>query len=118
MALNVNFKTPVAGTVAPAANAAPTQYFESSVRFNEVRAEVVGDGTSTSIVITHNLGMSPAELAADFPRVQFEPIAANAPSHFVSARATNTVTVGFNGTFLSGGTFGIISIQRPQSAGR
>ena len=116
MAIVPNYKTPVSGATAPTATAPPTQYFESSVRFNKVRAELTGDGAATTVVVTHNLGLSPAELAADFPEVNVEPIAAGAPTWYVSARATNTVTLGFGGTF--SGTFGVVSISRPHSGSR
>lgn len=116
MAIPVTYKTPVSGTIAPVATTPPTQYFESTVRFNKVSAEVQGDAASTSVVVTHNLGLSAAELAADFPDVNFEPIVTGAPSWWVSARATNTVTIGFSATFTNGTTFGVVKVSRPLSS--
>lgn len=115
MAISVNYKTPVSGTVAPTATTAPTQLFESTVKYNTVVAELVGDGTSTSVVITHNLEASTAELAADFPDVGVEPLVSGAPSWWVSTRGTNSVTIGLSATFTSGVTFGVVKIKRPLS---
>lgn len=116
MAIVPNYKTPVSGTIAPAANAAPTQYFESSTRYNKVVAELNGDGSATGVTITHNLGMSPAELAADLPDVGIENVVSGAPTWWVTARTTNNVQLSFGGTF--SGTFGVCKISRPLSNAR
>jgi len=114
MAITLSYLWPVTGGTPPASSATPPNIPTSSVKFNEVAIDMVGDGSAVSVVATHNLELTPAELAAGFPEVRFEPIVAGAPSGFyVSAKATNTVTVGFNSaTFV--GTYGILRIARPQ----
>lgn len=116
MAIVPNYKTPVSGTIAPGASTAPTQYFESSVRYNKVVAELNGDGAATGVTITHNLGLSPAELAADFPDIGIENVVSGAPSWWVTARTTNNIQLSFGGTF--SGTFGVAKISRPVSLAR
>ena len=114
MAITLSYLWPVTGATAPAATQNPPQIPQSSVKFNEVAVNMVGDGSAVSVTVTHNLQLTAAELGAGFPEVRFEPIVAGGPSGFyVSAKATNTVTVGFNSaTFV--GTYGILRIARPQ----
>lgn len=116
MAIGQVYKTPISGTIAPTATQAPTQYFESSVRFNRVNVELTGDGVATGITITHNLGLSPAELAADYPDVGLTPLLSGAPSWWVTANTANNTQLSFSGTF--SGTFFIAKISRPQSSTR
>jgi hypothetical protein len=119
MALTATYFWPVATpgtTTPPASSAAPPTNITSSVRFNQVDVEVTGDGTSTTIVLTHNLEITPTELTQLWPEVRFEPIVASAPSPYVVARASNTVTVAFVGTSLL--ATHIVRISRPFSATR
>lgn len=111
MAITLTYEWPVSGATAPTANATPPNIPTSTTKFNEVIVSAIGDGTATSFTITHNFGLTPAELAALFPEVRYEPSVAGAPSYYVSARATNSVTVGLNGTFV--GTFGVFRVNRP-----
>lgn len=112
MAITANYQWPVTGGTAPAATANPPQIPTSSVKFNAVAAAIDGDGVSAGpLVFTHNLGITAQELADNFPEVTFEPTVAGAPSWWVSAKATNTVTVSFSGTFA--GTFGTLRVKRP-----
>ena len=84
----LNYIFPDAGGVT-----APTQarMFGRSLVNVEVTAELYDE----SIVLTHNMQLTAAELAQDFPEVRFTyPTAAAASSHArVSARAANTVTI-------------------------
>lgn len=107
--------TPGSTTPAPSTQAPPTTP-TSTVKFNDVVATLVGDGTSTSVTITHNLELSSAELGQVFPEVAFEPIVTGAPTYWVSARAANTVTIGLSGT--TSATFAVVRIRRPFSASK
>lgn len=118
MAVVVNYEWPVAtpgSTTPPAASTKPPTYPAppSSVAFNEVTAQITGDNTATSVVVTHNLGLSTAELSAFFPSVTFEPLASTfyTGQPVVTARAANTVTIGFNTTGVS--AFALVRIRRP-----
>ena len=105
--------TPPASSSAPPTNPAPP----STVRFNEVAVQLSGDGAATSLVVTHNLGITAGELAQLWPEVRFEPtIAGGIAGFWVEARAANTVTVGFTGTAV--GAYGLLRITRPQSITR
>lgn len=119
MAITVSYFWPVAtpgSATAPTATTPPPQIPTSTVKYNRVNAELIGDGTSTSVTVVHNLGMTVQELAALWPTVGFEATVSGAPSVWVSARATNSVTLGLSGTF--SGTFGIVRISRPVSSER
>lgn len=86
MAVTVTYSWPVAGVVAP--TALQTE--------DLVVADVIADNNAdTDAVITHNIGLSAAELVAGFPIVALEPMiaAAQASLWYVSAKAANTVTV-------------------------
>ncbi len=116
MAIVPTYFWPVAtpGTTTPAlASAAPPTNPTSSVRYNEVVAEITNDATATSVVITHNLGITATELTQLWPEVRFEPIVSGAPSFWVIARAANTVTIGISATSAATVPQAIIRIRRP-----
>lgn len=114
MATTVGYLSPVTGAAAPTALQAQTQL---------VRATVIAtaDG-DTDVVITHNLGLSAAELALGRPDVILnpgfaEPAAARVSGWVVTALAANTVTV-TKGTGGGSGAAGIqlhVTILRPHS---
>jgi len=114
MAITQTYVWPIQGATAPAANFAPPAIPTSSTPFDEVAVQLQGDAASTSVTITTNFGLTPAELARFFPEVTYEPEASGAPSHYVSARASNSVTLGFSATFGLGVTFGLVRVKRPQ----
>lgn len=121
MAVVVAYQWPVAtpgSTTPPAATTKPPTIPSppSSVAFNQVTALLTGDNTATSVVITHNMGLSLAELSAYWPEVRFEALAQPSASPFVIARAANTVTVGFNTTGVV--AFALCRINRPQATVR
>lgn len=62
---------------------------------NSFSAVVTGDGSATSIVFTHNWGLTAAQLTAALPWVILEPILAsgNTAAAIVTTRATNSVTL-------------------------
>lgn len=104
----VTYEAPVSGTVAPTA--------AQSKNKNTVSAVVTGDGvvTSTSIVITHNWGLTAAQLAQGFPQVVVENllVGGQAGNPIVAAKAANSVTltvVAFTGAALR------VRLQRPMS---
>lgn len=119
MAIVPNYYWPVAvpGSTTPAASSAqPPTGGTSSVKFNEVVAQITGDGTSTSFVVTHNLQLTTGELAELWPEVEYEPIISGAPTHWVIARATNTVTIGMSGTTAL--AFAVVRVRRPATLTR
>lgn len=84
---------------------------------SRVSGIVTTDGATASLVITHNLGISVADLAADLPDVTFEPkdAAFNAQNVFVANRDANTVTLTTDGDGVT--VFGV-RIERPTTAVR
>lgn len=86
MAVTVTYEWPVAGLVAPTALQAE----------DLVTANVLADNNADAdAVITHNIGLSVAELNAGFPVVILEPLRASAQTSlwYVRLKAANTVTV-------------------------
>jgi uncharacterized heparinase superfamily protein len=114
MAVTVGYLSPVTGAVAPTALQAQSQL---------VRATVIAtaDG-DTDAVITHNLGLSAAELALGRPDVILtsgyaEAAAARLSDWVVTALAANTVTV-TKTTAGGSGAAGIqlhVTVLRPHS---
>ena len=116
MAITVNYYWPVTtpGSTTPAAaNQKPPTIPvpPSTVAYNEVVAQLTSDAASTSIVVTHNLGITAGELAELWPEIRFEPIVAGGPSLYIIARAANTVTVGLAAT-TPAGAFSVVRIRR------
>lgn len=114
MAITLNYYWPVVtpGSTTPAAASQQSPSMPTSTTpFNSVEVVVTGDGASTGITITHNLGLSTAELSRLFPEVRFEPQVSSYPTWWVSGRASNTVSISFSATFTV--STGIFRISRP-----
>jgi len=110
MAIGKNYIFPVTGATAPvAAEARPHQ---------QVEVEITGDGAATSVVLTHNWGLSAAENANGWPEVSFEPLL---PSFYtekpqVTTKDANTVTVTVVGA--AADEFALVRMKRPHSGQR
>lgn len=104
----VTYAYPVAGAVAPTA----AQMFPLSL----LTAQVSVVDTSLTVVVTHNMALTAAQLASLFPLVQ---VIAQTPGtaivSFGVTLATNTITLTKLSAAGSGGTY-IVSVQRPNSA--
>ena len=112
MAVTINYRYPVTGIVAPTALQAK----------DTVSAAIIATANGdTDVVITHNFGLSVADLAYGWPIVEITSMlqAAGAASGWVCrARATNTVTVTKSGG--AGGNANeqvMVTIKRPHSIG-
>ncbi len=100
----VTYEAPVAGTTAPTAAQARTH--------QSLQCTVNGDNSATTIVVTHNWGLSAADLAAGYPFVDTEILLAsgNTAAALVTTKAANSVTLtvtAFTGVGLR------IRLQRP-----
>ncbi len=116
MAITSNYYWPVATpgtTTPPLSSTRPPTNIPASGGYNEVVAELTGDGTATNIVLTHNFQLTVAELAQLWPECRFEPILAGSYSPYFTNKTSNTVQVNFTGT--SASAFGIVRITRPQA---
>lgn len=116
MAVTVVYDLPVttAGSTTPAPSTQQSPRDPTSTTpFNEVRGRLVGDGSTTQVVITHNLGLTTAELSRDFPKVGLENILDGNPVWWVSARAANTVTISFHASFTNAVTAFVFNVERP-----
>lgn len=102
----VAYEYPVTGATAPTA-------LQASV-VNSLNAVVTGDNSATTFVVTHNWGLSAADLAAGFPIVNTEAIlaAGNTAAVIVTTKATNSVT--FTCTAFTGAGLRV-NLQRPTS---
>lgn len=102
----LNYTYPVTGATAPTA----AEMFGKSA----VNVEVTTTLYDESIVITHNMALTAAQLAAEWPDVSFEftALAAATARPVVSARAANSITV--TGLTPAAGT-AIVKIKRPTS---
>jgi hypothetical protein len=111
LALGLNtvaYETPVTGATAPTAGQSRTH--------NQVTAIVTGDNSATTFTITHNWGLTTAQLAAGaFPRVEFEPLLAafTTAAPLIASKTANTVT--FTCTAFTGAAFRVV-IWRPSPA--
>jgi hypothetical protein len=108
--VTVTYKYPVSGLVAPTAQ---------QVRALSMVTAVLNWGdTDTSATITHNFGLSSAELADLFPAPLVYAIALNgspsAPAPFVNLTDGNTITITKSSVTNSGGTFNVV-IFRPHT---
>jgi hypothetical protein len=108
--IGVGYIFPVTGATAPlAAQSRPHQ---------QVEANITGDGAATSVVLTHNWGLSADENSAGWPEVSFEPLL---PSFYtekpqVTAKDANTVTITVVGT--AADEFALVRMKRPHSGQR
>ena len=107
MAITQNFTYPATGAVAPTAAQVQNQ--------NEVICSVTTDGTLLTTTITHNLGISAADLTLGFPDVLIEPLnlaAGNATlAPYISSKTANTIVLVFLAVV---GIFNV-KITRPSS---
>lgn len=103
------YEWPIAGVTAPTA----TQMFGH----NTLVAQVAPALYDTTIVITHNMNISTADLASGFPEIEITPIAAAfaTSTPFISARAANSVTVTISDPVTEAEDTFRITIKRPQS---
>jgi hypothetical protein len=99
---------PIAGTFPTSAQA---------VNFNTQIYRVVTVDADTTAVLTHNWGISAAQLAAFFPLISFyvENIGATFPPVSFALTDSNTVTMTKLATTGSGATL-VVTLQRPYSA--
>lgn len=115
----INYDWPVAspGTTPPASTTPPPTITTSSVRYNTVVAQLIGDGLGplTTITITHNLQLTTAELAAQQPEVAVEYLvpAIAGQCIYVVSKGTNTVVLGCAVTMTAATTYATIRIRRP-----
>jgi hypothetical protein len=81
---------------------------------NTVKGTVTLDGSDTTLTITHNLGFSVAELAANFPEVviEFAAAAEHTSDVYISSKTANTVVL----TYLAVANSLFITIKRPISS--
>lgn len=103
----VTYENPVAGTTAPTAS--------ESRGHQSLTCTVTGDGAATSFVITHNWGLTAAQLAKGFPFVIKDQIlaAGYTAAAITGARTANDVT--FANTAFTGAGLRI-TLLRPWSA--
>jgi len=106
---SVAYETPVTGATAPTAH--------QSRHRQQVVAVVTGDGAATTFTITHNWGLSTAELAASFPEVDYEAIlaAGNTAAPVISSKSANAVD--FTCTAFSGAGLRV-RLRRPHTMDR
>ena len=81
----VTYESPVTGVVAPTATQSRVAEFVSAV--------ITGDGASTDFTVTHNWGLTAAELAQSFPWVEYEWLssAGYSAAPIISSKTTNAV---------------------------
>lgn len=116
MAVSVVYEHPVAGGTAPTALEAA----------DKVVAEIIStaDADTGPAVITHNMGVSAADLAAGFPEVLIEQLLPagwlNLPHVLAANKLTNSVGVTLTNVGSSGNANAQIrvTITRPHTVGR
>lgn len=106
MANTVNYTNPATGATAPTAVQSRTH--------QSIKATVTGDNSATTITITHNWGISTAQLALGFPNVQYEEILASGytAAPIITGKTANAVT--FSCTAFTGAGL-VIVVERPFS---
>lgn len=118
MAVTVTYEYPVAGLVPPVAITQAKDFVTANVI-----ADADGDLAAT---ITHNLGISVADLAAGLPVVTLEPLQtagtteARLADWIVTSKTANTVVLGKTNAGGSGAAAPTlrVHVQRPHSIGR
>lgn len=112
MAVVLNYEYPVAGLVGPT----PLQGQADSCNANIIEDA----GAALSVVITHNMAISAADLALGFPQVILTPLLADARTSLwiVTAKAANTVTVTKAASAGDADPQLCVHIRRPHSIGR
>jgi hypothetical protein len=100
------FRNPAAWDFVPLANTIAYEYPTSGATaptaatmrsHQQMSAAVTGDGSSTSLAITHNWNLSAAQIADQFPWYMVEPISGGNPpglecNNSPTGRAANTIT--------------------------
>lgn len=114
MAVTVTYEHPVAGIVAPTA---------LQVADMVVATIIKGADGDIAATITHNFGLTAAQLAAGFPIVTITPIeqlTAVLADWTVSATAANSITLAATAGAGSGGANPQVrvTVRRPHSIGR
>jgi Fe-S cluster assembly scaffold protein SufB len=106
---SVAYEWPITGATAPTA--------QQSRNHQQVVAVITGDNAATTFTVTHNWGLTAAELAALFPEVDYEAIlaAGNTAAPVVSARNANSVD--FTCTAFTGAGL-VVRIRRPHTMDR
>jgi Fe-S cluster assembly scaffold protein SufB len=84
----VTYEWPVAGVTAPTAAQSRTHQTVSAI--------ITGDGAAVTFTLTHNWGLSVAELAGGFPWVNYEQLLASGytAAPLITSKNTNTVVIG------------------------
>ena len=115
MSIALEYFVPGNPTFVPGATAPTAQ---QASRVSEVAATVTGDGAATSFVLTHNFGMSTADLANGLPEVQFEPLLAAAWTEepHVTVKGANSITVVVVGAAAT--AFMNVRVKRPNTIDR
>lgn len=110
MANTINFLNPATGAVSPTAAQVAAQ--------NEVIVDVTTDGVTVTQTITHNLGISAADLALGYPHVLYEPESLHAfdtlqlfMNPATPAKTANTVIL----TFSAVAARFLLTISRPHT---
>ena len=105
--ITVTYTYPVAGVTEPTA--------KQAARKNMLTATILMADADTLAVVTHNWGLSAAELTDRFPMATWNYVTPGTAPALVSwSRATNTVTFTKNNDTGAGGTFEI-NLERPHS---
>ena len=104
----VTYEWPITGLVAPTADQSRTHQAVSAI--------ITGDGAATTFTVTHNWGLSTAEIAAGFPWVNLEPllVAYYTANPFVSSKAGGQAVVFTNVAFATAAIR--VTLWRPWSA--
>lgn len=102
----VTYETPVAGTTAPTAAQSRTH--------QTIGATITGDNSAVAFTVTHNWGLSAAQLAKGFPEVNLEVIlaAGYTAAAIITSKTANTVV--FSNTAFTGAGLRV-TLSRPFS---
>lgn len=105
----VTYETPVVGVVAPtAAQSRPHQ---------QISAVITGDGAATAFTLTHNWGLSVADLAVGWAEVELEYLLAAGYTAAALITSKNANTVVFSCTAFTGAGLRV-RLKRPWSPTR